>query len=72
MNEFGKGIVSFGLQQAANTIAGNTAQKRQERLMGISLRNQKELNRQGRDIPVSYTHLRAHRDRQKSRMPSSA
>ena len=22
--------------------------------------------------PVSYTHLRAHRDRQKSRMPSSA
>ena len=25
-----------------------------------------------RGDPVSYTHLRAHRDRQKSRMPSSA
>lgn len=52
ISEFGKGVISFGLQQVANTIGGNTAQKRQERLMGINLKNQKELNQQGRNIQM--------------------
>lgn len=52
MNELGKGIVMFGMQQAANTIGGNTAQKRQKELMGIQLENQKKLNNQGRDIQM--------------------
>jgi hypothetical protein len=52
ISEFGKGAISFGLQQVANTVGGNTALKRQERLMGINLKNQKELNRQGRDIQM--------------------
>jgi len=52
MNKFQEGLVSFGLQQVANTVGGNTALKRQERLMGINLKNQKELNRQGRDIQM--------------------
>jgi len=52
ISEFGKGAISFGLQQVANTIGGNTAQKRQEKLMGINLKNQKELNQQGRNIQM--------------------
>ncbi len=42
----------FGMQQAANTIGGKTTQKRQKELMGIQLENQKELNKQGRDIQM--------------------
>jgi len=52
ISEFGKGAISFGLQQVGNTIGGKTALKRQEKLMGINLKNQKELNRQGRDIQM--------------------
>ncbi len=46
------GIGMFGMQQAANTITGKTTQKRQKELMGIQLENQKELNKQGRDIQM--------------------
>lgn len=52
ISELGKGVISFGLQQVANTVGGNTAQKRQKELMGINLKNQKELNQQGRDIQM--------------------
>jgi hypothetical protein len=52
ISALGKGLITFGMQQAANTVGGNTAQKRQERLMGINLKNQKELNEQGRNIQM--------------------